>query len=103
MYTNVGQCAKMRVSEMQCENVDRRMLVLLSVVQCVAYSLCQDKWCSMLCVLYVGACMTFSPQAQARHNLKTEKKNDEVIIKGSFRRSKVQKSSTHGWSISREV
>lgn len=55
MYTNVGQCAKMRVSEMQCENVDRRMLVLLSVVQCVAYSLCQDKWCCMLCVFYVGA------------------------------------------------
>lgn len=26
--------------------------------------------------------MTFLPQAQARHKLKTEKKKDEVIIKG---------------------
>lgn len=47
--------------------------------------------------------MTFLPQAQARHKLKTEKKKDDVIIKGSFSSSKVQKSSTHRWSISREV
>lgn len=46
-------------------------------------------------VPHVGACMTFLPQAQARHKLKPEKKNDEVLIKRSFSSSKVQKSSTH--------